>query len=525
MKLINVLLLLLGLNLGIFAQPGTDYDGPYPRITNGYGAFGDHPIAEIQFENTWAVEQYGHHEGETLTIRYASDIGGPMPTVLFASGWNQHNPAIFDSLLNFIASKGFAVVFTPYKTEGSGWGPPMYHGMKQAIDDYPGIIDTDKLGFFGHSLGAGYIYWLAKKFYMDHGYGADAKFLFSVAGWIGFDITRDDLANFPSDCKLLVQIWEEDDHNPSNNGTSPRIQYDLFYNINIPFGSKNYVKVFGGPDQEGYHYNTGHKLVTTQHIAEAEYNALDFWAIFRPLDAMMDYTFNANPSAKDIALGFDTDMGPFPDLDNDYNDFVFDYGEEFYEWKCDVAANPHRDYCLTAPLSIEMLNPLVAELVKDGVSLNWSTVSEKDNKGYEIQRSVDADEWENIAWISGSGNSEEMKSYSIVDYKPFYGTNYYRFKQIDLDGRYSYSNIVNIDFKAENSLVLLAPNPANSHFAIIKNTDIDIHRVIIRSSQSTILKIISNPSTTIDISSLASGIYFVSIQTNKGIIDKRLFVD
>ena len=159
-----------------------NYQGPYPQITEGYGAFGNHPTADITFDNTWAVAEYGEHEGQEITIRYPSDIDGPLPTILFASGWDQHDPALFNKLLDFIASKGYAVVFTPYKTYSANWGQCLYHGMKQAIDEHSDIIDTHKLGIFGHSLGGGYIYWLGKKFYVDHGYGQDGKFLFSVAG-------------------------------------------------------------------------------------------------------------------------------------------------------------------------------------------------------------------------------------------------------------------------------------------------------------------------------------------------------
>ncbi len=519
----------------LFAQA---YEGPYPEITNGYGAFGNHPIAEKKFDNTFLLNHEMNHGdgGVEITMRYPSDVQGPVPTVLFASGWNQYDPAIFDKLLDFIASNGYCVVFTPYPTDqsnGHTWEASLYEGMKQAIDENSGvnagdlnIIDKTRIGFFGHSLGAGDIYWLGYKFYVDHGYGSNGKFLFSVAGWHGFNMTEEYLANYPSDCKLRVEIWEEDDHDPANDppgNTSPRIQYYLFHQINIPDTEKCYVKVFGGadnaPGNNGYHYSTHHDLVTMN-----QYNALDFYAIFRPLHAMMDWVFNGDDGAKWVALALDKGMGPFPDLDTDYNTFVFMYDESTYDYPCDVPGNPFHEHCPDAPLAVDILEPLTARVDGHQVLLSWTTATETNSKGFDIQRSTDGVSWESVGWIDGQGSSTQSKRYEALDNAPKNGVNFYRYEQIDYDGQATFSNIVSVDLRGEAN-IQLAPNPAQNEVTIYTHSNDLIERVEIRSLAGKIVQVANHPGHSLDVSALPQGIYQVAVQLQSGVGVQMLVVE
>ena len=517
-------------SIGFVSLFGQTYEGPFPQITSGYGAFGNHPIAEKKFDNTFLLEHGMNHgdDGVELTMRYPADLQGPVPTVLFASGWGQYSPDIFSKLLDFIASKGYCVVFTPYPTDqsnGHTWENSLYNGMKQAIEENTGanpgddnIIDTTRIGFFGHSLGAGDIFWLGYKFYVDHGYGANAKFLFSVAGWIGFNMTEAYLANYPADCKLRVEIWEEDDHDPSKNppgNTSPRIQYYLFHQINIPDSEKNYIKILGGPDQNGYHYATDHKLVTMD-----QFNALDYYAIFRPLDAMMDWTFNGVSAAKDLALGFDTDMGPFPDLDKDYNTFVFAYDESTYEYPCAVNENPFKDQCPAAPLAIELRHPLRAILDNHQVLLEWATEEEHKNKGFQVERSRDGVQWKPLIWVEGHGNSSAPATYRVKDTSPFPGTNYYRFVQRDFDGQTNVSNVVSVGIQGLPGQVQLAPNPARDRVMIYHAPSDRIERVVLYSITGKAIRIYEHPANELDFSKIRPGMYIASIRLKSGMVEK-----
>jgi photosystem II stability/assembly factor-like uncharacterized protein len=97
------------------------------------------------------------------------------------------------------------------------------------------------------------------------------------------------------------------------------------------------------------------------------------------------------------------------------------------------------------------------------VILNWTTATELNNQGFEIERSEDNIIFNKIGFVPGFGTTTEPKSYSYSDQSVNSGTYYYRLKQVDYDGSYEYSEVVEIDFRAFNSYLLEQnyPNPFN----------------------------------------------------------------
>lgn len=85
-------------------------------------------------------------------------------------------------------------------------------------------------------------------------------------------------------------------------------------------------------------------------------------------------------------------------------------------------------------------------------TLRWITLSEINNKGFTIQRSEDAIFWENIGWVTGSGQSNSTKNWYFYDPK-FKESNYYRLEQQDFDGQTSYSEIVYVQRDVEKYLL------------------------------------------------------------------------
>ncbi len=107
--------------------------------------------------------------------------------------------------------------------------------------------------------------------------------------------------------------------------------------------------------------------------------------------------------------------------------------------------------------------------------LNWSTANETNNKGFELERSANGEKFSSIASIASkaeNGNSSSVLYYSYTDEKPLTGTNYYRLRQIDFNGKESYSNIVVLKsasiVKAEISRVY--PNPVEAQLNLVLNT-------------------------------------------------------
>jgi Lamin Tail Domain/Secretion system C-terminal sorting domain len=154
-------------------------------------------------------------------------------------------------------------------------------------------------------------------------------------------------------------------------------------------------------------------------------------------------------------------------LDNSGNQT---YGSNGSGWDSDDNANDF--YVATTdntspPLPVE-LSTFTAKANKLGIQLNWSTATEVNNYGFEIQRSVvseqqSAESWVKVGFVKGNGNSSSPKSYSFVDNNPLSGKVEYRLKQIDNDGQYKYSNIVEVSFSNPLRFALFQnyPNPFN----------------------------------------------------------------
>lgn len=112
-----------------------------------------------------------------------------------------------------------------------------------------------------------------------------------------------------------------------------------------------------------------------------------------------------------------------------------------------------------AVLPVE-LSGFQAILQENNVLLRWQTATERQNAGFHIQRSTDGKTWENIAFVSGNGDTHSVRRYEHLDSKPLAGKNYYRLQQVDIDGRFQYSAIKIVSFKSQ--LFRIAPNPVSS---------------------------------------------------------------
>ena len=97
------------------------------------------------------------------------------------------------------------------------------------------------------------------------------------------------------------------------------------------------------------------------------------------------------------------------------------------------------------------------------VELYWSTATEVNNYGFEVQRKFNGD-WNNIGFVAGKGNSNSINYYKFIDYNITKDGLYeYRLRQIDIDGSYTFSNIVQVDVNLDNDKVSMDiyPNPFN----------------------------------------------------------------
>ncbi len=146
---------------------------------------------------------------------------------------------------------------------------------------------------------------------------------------------------------------------------------------------------------------------------------------------------------------------------------------------------------------------------KDNQShLSWTTAQETNNQGFEIERSIDGVTFEKIGFVDGHGTSSIITDYEFIDRTPKQGVNYYRLKQIDIDGQHEYSKIEHITIEAP-SVITIHPNPAQDQLyveGITKPAPYTIYNMLGQGHLSgTLLHGV------IDISELENGLYIIEV--------------
>lgn len=119
----------------------------------------------------------------------------------------------------------------------------------------------------------------------------------------------------------------------------------------------------------------------------------------------------------------------------------------------------------TIPIELTSFSAIVDNGV---VILNWETSTETNNFGFQVERSTDRVKFDIIGFVPGSGSTTEAKTYSFRDSTLSGNQYFYRLKHLELNGRYSYSNIIKVDFNLPGKFVLKQnyPNPFNPNTKI-----------------------------------------------------------
>ncbi|MBI1224692.1 MAG: T9SS type A sorting domain-containing protein [Bacteroidetes bacterium] len=99
------------------------------------------------------------------------------------------------------------------------------------------------------------------------------------------------------------------------------------------------------------------------------------------------------------------------------------------------------DYLYPVSLPVE-LTDFYGTAISTSIELNWTTASEQNSQSFEVERSRDGEIFDAIGNTAGAGNSKEIQHYQFVDHAPFSGLNYYRLRQTDFDGQYTYGKVI-----------------------------------------------------------------------------------
>jgi len=122
---------------------------------------------------------------------------------------------------------------------------------------------------------------------------------------------------------------------------------------------------------------------------------------------------------------------------------------------------------LLTPLPVVLTAFNAMPIDASSVGISWQTSSEINNDHFTVERSADGASWETVTIVNGAGNSSTVKYYSALDSNPYSGLSYYRLKQTDIDGYYTYSDVKAVRFSANaGTKISLYPNPADNQVVV-----------------------------------------------------------
>lgn len=171
--------------------------------------------------------------------------------------------------------------------------------------------------------------------------------------------------------------------------------------------------------------------------------------------------------------------------------------------------------CAIVPLPADLL-AINVDRINDYVLMDWTTATENNCAYFEAQKSSDGRLWQSFGLRDGQGNSELAHSYQVVDKNPFLGTSYYRYKQVDFDGKINFSPIQVL--KEQVGSLGLFPQPAQnelslkvSDYKLIGASVSDVSGKLISISYNRIDELIK-----FDVSDLSNGSYILHLNTSEG---------
>ena len=184
-------------------------------------------------------------------------------------------------------------------------------------------------------------------------------------------------------------------------------------------------------------------------------------------------------------------------------------------------------------IPVELIS-FTANMVENKVRLEWSTATETNNRGFEIEQSSDKSNFTKIGFVEGHGTTTEIHEYSFITKPAYAGLNYYRLKQIDYDGTFSYSKVIEAEFDIPDkySLSQNYPNPFNPTtkitYTIPKEGKVSVKIFdMIGREVATLVneeKPVGNYEVTFDATVLPSGVYFYQLKAEKFIETKKLIL-
>lgn len=231
-----------------------------------------------------------------------------LPVLFFSHAYGATDAGSYDALFRMLASNGYAVVHVPYpnspnvQQKNADRYDCLWDGFITAATQYATTFDLTRVGFFGHSFGGGATPEMARRGFVEKGWGSAGRFMFIMAPWYSWGAGYDTL---PTDVRTVIEVYADDDKNDHQIAVS-----DIWNKL--PSGiERGWLMLRTDGCQCGL--NAPHVVpmtaVTILPNPEDVLNGYDTWGVWRRIHALARYAFEGDMAARDVAYGVDAAMG------------------------------------------------------------------------------------------------------------------------------------------------------------------------------------------------------------------------
>jgi len=295
--------------LGVPAMARAAVDTCVTAPGDRFGIAGPHVQDVTTFANPVAPTQ-------TVTVHSPRSSGGPWPVLFLSHAFAAGDPELYyGALIERLVSHGAIVVHSSYGTPAAIISAPvaydeLWAGFEEAVRRHRESLgmDLSRVGFLGHSYGGGATPEMFRRGVSERGWGANGRFMQIFAPYEVFDIDAEQMAAFPPDTKVLLQVYDDDTTNDH------RFAIEHIWNrlTSIPAANRDYVLVHSAANG-GCSLPADHGVPMSGGGRYGKLDAYDPHAVWRHSVGLMACAFDDDAAGCDVALGHgsqqQTDMG------------------------------------------------------------------------------------------------------------------------------------------------------------------------------------------------------------------------
>ncbi|MET0462000.1 MAG: T9SS type A sorting domain-containing protein [Chitinophagaceae bacterium] len=166
------------------------------------------------------------------------------------------------------------------------------------------------------------------------------------------------------------------------------------------------------------------------------------------------------------------------------------------------------------------------EIKTDKSYIDWATANEENADKFLVEHSTDGRQFTTVGEVKATGNSSTTKQYQFIHASPARGMNYYRLRQVDKNGTFTYSKALHLLYQPDRKELLVAPNPATDQVYVISGAGRHVIKAELfdMSGKQVLVKQLNTGQQvySLDISSVQKGVYLLKLYEDTGVTTQRI---